>query len=82
MRVSLGIATWIIQDGNYGDFTRGDRIEIAVEAEFEELTRVEQQPPSCKVGETNAWTDSGDYVLECELLEEPPKRTSTTAVYP
>ncbi len=28
---SLSIAAWVIQDGNYPDFTRGDRLELAVE---------------------------------------------------
>jgi hypothetical protein len=27
----LGLDSWIIQDGNYGDFTRGQRAELAVE---------------------------------------------------
>jgi hypothetical protein len=28
-RWSIGLAAWIIQDGNYGDFNVGQRAEIA-----------------------------------------------------
>ena len=28
---SIGLAAWIIQDGNYADFTVGDRAEFALE---------------------------------------------------
>jgi hypothetical protein len=37
---SLGLAAWIVQDGNYGDFTRGQHIEVAAEFAFQ------QQPSS------------------------------------
>jgi hypothetical protein len=32
----LGLSSWIVQDGNYGDFDRGDRFEAAVEFAFDE----------------------------------------------
>jgi hypothetical protein len=36
MRWSLGLSAWIIQDGNYGEFRRGQRLELAVEFYFQE----------------------------------------------
>jgi hypothetical protein len=32
----LGLSSWIIQDGNYGDVARGDGLEAAVEFGFED----------------------------------------------
>ena len=29
--LAVGLASWIIQDGNYGDFKRGDRKAFALE---------------------------------------------------
>jgi hypothetical protein len=30
-KLTLGLHSWIVQDGNYGDFRRGETIEVAVE---------------------------------------------------
>jgi hypothetical protein len=44
MEWELGLSAWIIQDGNYGDFARGDRVEAAVEFWFDD--RLELAEPS------------------------------------
>lgn len=36
---TLGLEAWIIQDGNYGDFRRGDEVELAVEFAATDLVR-------------------------------------------
>ena len=46
---TLGLSSWIIQDGNYGDVQRGDRLEVAVEFEVEEaLALTEASVPSAR----------------------------------
>ncbi len=46
---TLGLSSWIIQDGNYGDVQRGDRLEAAVEFEVEEaLALTEASVPSAR----------------------------------
>jgi hypothetical protein len=45
----LGLSAWIIQDGNYGDVRRGDRLEAAVEFGFEDApTLVEAGEPCAR----------------------------------
>jgi hypothetical protein len=45
----LGLSSWIIQDGNYGDFGRGDRFVAAVEFGFEDAaTLVEASAPAAR----------------------------------
>jgi hypothetical protein len=45
----LGLASWIIQDGTYGDLARGDRLECAVEFAFRDApTIVDVQNPSAR----------------------------------
>ena len=47
---NLGLSSWIIQDGNYDDVRRGDRLEAAVEFGFEEsvsLTEVNEPSARC-----------------------------------
>ena len=34
MEWRLGLPAWIVQDGNYTDVRRGDRVEAAVEIAF------------------------------------------------
>ncbi|MEO7097340.1 MAG: hypothetical protein ABI175_29030, partial [Polyangiales bacterium] len=50
---SLGLAAWIIQDGNYGDFHRGQRIEVAVEFAFEDVELVAEGEPSARLLEAS-----------------------------
>lgn len=38
MEWSIGLDSWIIQDGNYSDFERGQVVELAVEVVFESTT--------------------------------------------
>ena len=47
---SLHLAAWIIQDGNYGDIARGDRLEAAVEfgCGTESLTLAVANEPSAR----------------------------------
>jgi hypothetical protein len=46
---TLGLSSWIIQDGNYGDVRRGDRLEAAIEFGFEEApTLTEANEPSAR----------------------------------
>jgi hypothetical protein len=37
MRWCIGLGAWVIQDGNYGDFVRGERTRFALEADVERL---------------------------------------------
>lgn len=47
MDLALGLSAWIVQDGNYGDFERGQRIEVAVEVYFERVEIVAAGTPAC-----------------------------------
>jgi hypothetical protein len=54
----IGLSAWIIQDGNYGEFRCHQRAEFEIE-------------------QTDAWKDDsghGEYVVECTLMDVPPKR--------
>jgi len=42
--LSLNLNSWIIQDGNYGDFSVGDSGALAVE--FYPLSGLESSPPA------------------------------------
>ena len=42
----VGLDAWVIQDGNYGDFRRGDRVELAIEFSTEAVTSA----PAMSVG--------------------------------
>jgi hypothetical protein len=48
MRWSLGLSAWVIQDGNYGDFERGQRAELAVEFYFEETPVLSGEAPGVR----------------------------------
>lgn len=52
-RWSIGLAAWIIQDGNYGDFAAGDRAEFAVEfyAPDELADAIGAQPHASHLGD-------------------------------
>jgi hypothetical protein len=41
-RWTLGLEAWVIQDGNYGDFRRGDQLELAVEFSFTDVERADK----------------------------------------
>ncbi len=41
----VNLSSWIIQDGNYGDFARDDRAEFAVEFQFDEFERLPRDTP-------------------------------------
>jgi hypothetical protein len=82
---SLSIAAWVIQDGNYPDFTKGQRAEFAVELYAPEgLTRTDGGARSA-VADGGGWysidgtvvavTDGACFV-DCGILvydERPPK---------
>jgi hypothetical protein len=82
---SLSIAAWVIQDGNYPDFTKGQRAEFAVEFYAPEaLTRTDGGARSA-VADGDGWysidativavTDAA-WVVDCGILvydERPPE---------
>ena len=41
VNVALGLGAWIVEEGNYKDFETGQRIEVAVEFQFEECARAD-----------------------------------------
>ncbi len=43
----INLASWIIQDGNYGDFAKGDECEFALEFWPERLELTERAQPCC-----------------------------------
>ncbi|HOI53830.1 MAG TPA: hypothetical protein PLP01_01140 [Phycisphaerae bacterium] len=43
----LNLASWIVQDGNYGDFAKGDECEVALEFWAKTLELTEQSQPRC-----------------------------------
>lgn len=43
MHWSFGLSAWIVQDGNYPDLSRGERIELAIEFAFSEAPAVVPQ---------------------------------------
>jgi hypothetical protein len=70
------LAAWIIQDGNYADFQRGQVAEFAVEFEFEAFQTVEAATPSARLlrdgdyaisGEV-VFTDGDVWVIDCGIL--------------
>lgn len=52
-RWTLGLEAWVIQDGNYGDFRRGDQLEVAVEFSATDLARTED-------GQAHGVSDRGE----------------------
>jgi len=81
---SLSIAAWVIQDGNYADFTRGQRAEFAVEFYAPEALASTDRAARSAVGEGDGWysieatvaavTDAA-WVVDCGILmydERPP----------
>jgi hypothetical protein len=72
----LGLSAWIVQDGNYADFARGEVAEFAVEFEFDDLQTVEAATPSASLvsdsdyaiaGEV-VFTDDDAWVVDCGIL--------------
>jgi hypothetical protein len=60
----LGLSSWIIQDGNYGDFAPGDRVEAAVEFGFDErLELAESSAPSARHVDGSTYEVIGRVVL-------------------
>ena len=54
----LGLSSWIIQDGNYGDITTGDRLDAAVEFGFQDafaLTEATSPSASHEAGSVYEW---------------------------
>ena len=43
MKWGLGVAAWVFQDGNYGDFEAGQRIEAAIEFCFDAVERTDER---------------------------------------
>ncbi len=47
--IHIGLSSWIIQDGNYGDFSVGQRTKFALEFNaLEELRAAAEGPPTAK----------------------------------
>jgi hypothetical protein len=79
----FGLSAWIVQDGNYADFARGQVAEFAVEFEFDDLEIVEAATRSATLlrdsdyaiaGEV-VFTDGDAWVVDCGILvynELPP----------
>jgi hypothetical protein len=72
----VNLAAWIIQDGNYGDFARGDECEFALEFWQETVDLCEPTKPRCAwvkescydVTASVAFCDSKVWVLDFGLL--------------
>jgi len=88
MRWSLGLAAWVIQDGNYGDFERGQEIEVAIEFVFDHCARSKRMDlgAQCVDGCTYDLTgrvvlaDQNIWILDAGILmfqnSTPPKGVS------
>lgn len=64
MEWKLGLSAWIIQDGNYGDVRRDDRLEAAVEFGFEDApTLVEVERPSARHVDGSTYDVAGRVVM-------------------
>jgi hypothetical protein len=60
----LGLSSWIIQDGNYGDVATGDRLDAAVEFGFEDaLTLTEVASPCARREADSVYDVTGHVVL-------------------
>jgi hypothetical protein len=72
----FGLSAWIIQDGNYPDFARGEVAEFAVEFEFDELQTAEAAAPSATLVRDSEYAIAGDvvftdgdvWVVDCGIL--------------
>jgi hypothetical protein len=79
----FGLSAWIIQDGNYPDFERGQVAEFAVEFSARELELTEPGIPSAKLVKDSDYRITGEvvfvraeaWVIDCGILiydEGPP----------
>ncbi len=61
---SIGLSSWIIQDGNYGDFATGDRVEAAIEFYLEKAAELaEPAAPSAEHADGGEYEVVGRVVL-------------------
>jgi len=80
---TLGLASWIIQDGNYPDLRSGQQAEFAIEFHFDDAVLTQATTPSAEfvkdsdyriVGRV-VFASSDAWVVDCGILvyaEEPP----------
>ncbi len=81
---ALSIAAWVIQDGNYPDFEKGQRLEVAVEFYAPELLLKSESGARSAVGDGDGWylvdgtvaaVLESVWVVDCGILvygEGPP----------
>ncbi|NMV40547.1 hypothetical protein [Ralstonia insidiosa] len=62
----VGINAWVIQDGNYGDFSRGERHKFAIEFYGPELTTSAERMKRCH------HTSEGGYAVVGEVIFATP----------
>jgi hypothetical protein len=80
---TLGLASWIIQDGNYPDLRSGQQVEFAVEFHVDDAVLTQATTPSADVVKDSDYRIVGRvvfaspdaWVVDCGILvyaEEPP----------
>ena len=63
----LGLDAIIINDGNYGDFARGQRIEVALECDLWEPATPTECEPSATFSGQSRWS-AVDYAICAEVI--------------
>ena len=72
----VGLSSWIVQDGNYGDFTVGDEAKFALEFYPHSMRPSRRREPECELLTGNryrirgevVYTDRSAYVLDFGIL--------------
>jgi hypothetical protein len=82
--ISIGLSAWIIQDGNYGDFSVGQRARFALEFHPHAMERTQRTEPFLhhlgggrhRARGRVVFASKEAWVLDCGVLSDIVRRTT------